>query len=451
MKQIRLSVFSVLLVLSAWTAHAQTHSSIAAGQLQDLFLGTKTPYTAPEQPSTPPPAGYRPVFINYVGRHGARYLTKAGADLRVWDLLAAAEKSHSLTATGLRVKEMTARLLAIQKDKYEQITGLGRQEQTAIGARMLSNYGDVFRGRGLKIVTTYKLRTQQSAEAFLLGLSKVPGKREYARAPDSLDAVLRFYDLSPAYQRYKKSATLRKYLDSLDNDKRTALVAAHIWEALFTTAPVPAEAVSFADNLYDLYSVQFSLPDEIRERGFPKDSVSLGIAFDRQDLEWLDYRSQAQDFLEKGPGFDPSGIQVRIAAPLLADFLKTTEQVVHQLAPTTQKGPEQVYAGAVPDAILRFTHAEAISPFAALLGIPEASTPASSIYDYRAHWQAQSVIPLSANIAWILYTNGQDWLVKVLLNERESALPLPAASFPYYRWENVEEFYRVRLSGYKIL
>jgi hypothetical protein len=407
-------------------------------QRMPLFLGTKTPYQAPGGSYTPPPAGYSPVFVNYVGRHGARFMTKAGADLRVLEVLQAAEKSNSLTAKGKEVKAMTERLLALEKDKYEQITLLGKEEQEAIGERMLYNYGGVFRGNGLEIVTTYKLRTQQSAEGFLRGLARVPGKREYTKAVDSLDAVLRFYDLSPAYQRYKKNAVLRQSLDSLDRDKRTRMAAVHIRGSLFTPGfefpssggTMGGDAVAFADDLYDLYSVQFSLPGEMQEKGYPKDSVDLGIAFERKDLEWLDYRSGAQDFLEKGPGRDPLGIQIRVAAPMLVDFINSTDKVVGDV-------------GAAPDAILRFTHAEAISPFATLLGIPQASTAAASIYNVR--WRAESVIPLSANIQWILYSNGKDWLVKVLLNERESALPVGTKQYPYYRWEDVKRYYIKRL------
>jgi len=137
-------------------------------------------------------------------------------------------------------------------------------------------------------------------------------------------------------------------------------------------------------------------------------------------------------------------IQVRVAAPLLADFIHSTDKAVHRLV-GTGAGPGTTNAGSGPDAILRFTHAEAISPFATLLGIPEASTPAVSIFKYGAHWRAESIIPLSANVQWVLYSNGKDWLVKVLLNEKESALPVATASAPYYRWEDLKKFYEKRL------
>src|SRR5882757_5085490 len=128
MSRRKFNFFIVLFILGlTWRGSAQEIR--AEGP---LFLGTKTPYKAPGGSYTPPPAGYAPVFINYVGRHGARFMTKAGADLRVWEVLQAADKSNSLTPKGREIKAMTERLLAIEKDKYEQITLLGREEQTAI-------------------------------------------------------------------------------------------------------------------------------------------------------------------------------------------------------------------------------------------------------------------------------------------------------------------------------
>lgn len=151
---------------------------------------------------------------------------------------------------------------------------------------------------------------------------------------------------------------------------------------------------------------------------------------------------------------------MRVAAPLLADFINSTDKAVHRLgmagagpetsnagSGTTSGNPGTTPAASGPDAILRFTHAEAISPFAALLGIPTASTPSTSIFGYRAHWQAESIIPLSANIQWILYSNGRDCLVKVLLNEKESALPVSTSSYPYYRWEDLKAYYENRLKA----
>jgi len=395
-------------------------------------LGTKTPYVPLQHSYTPPPQGYTPFFVNYVGRHGARYLTKASADVQVLQVLQAAEKHKGLTAEGVRIRIAAERLAAAGKGNYERITLLGAEEQEAIGERMLYNYTPVFKGRGLTIVTTWKLRTQQSAEAFLRAFGTYTGGKQYERAVDSLDTVLRFYDLSPEYLRYKKSSLLKKAEDSLDKDIRTARVAADVCGRVFTQAYITqvmqpvAMATAFTDDLYDLYCIAFSMGGELRQQGYTSGTSDLGAAFSHEDLLWLDQRSGAADFLEKGPGYDPSGIQVTIAAPLLADFIRSSDKAV---------------AGTGGDAVLRFTHAEAISPFAALLGIQGASSPAASIFGYQDQWRAESVIPLSANIQWVFYGDGKQVLVKVLLNEKEVSLPLKPLVWPYYRWEDVRAFY----------
>ncbi|HVW58872.1 MAG TPA: phytase [Puia sp.] len=402
------------------------------------YLGTKTPYSAPLVKYTPPPPGYRPVFISHVGRHGARFLTKAGADQEVMEVLQAAEKRHALTALGQQVAVIARRLQAAGKGNYERITLKGGDEQSQLGRRMRDLYAPVFKGRGLEVVTTWKLRTQQSAEAFLKGFGKYQGPENDRRASDSTDPTLRFYDLSPAYQRYKKGEAIKASLDSLDQDARTFAVARRVCARLFKGDFVreliaSGKEVDLTDHLYDLYAIAWSMSGELKTAGHPGDKAALGVVFSGEDLEWLDFRGGAADFLEKGPGFDSTGIQVKVAAPLLADFINSVDS-----AARGQDG--------IADAVLRFTHAEAISPFAALMGIQGASTPVQSIYRYHDHWQAGNVIPLSANIQWILYA-GSDGrrLVKVLLNEKEVVLPVATSMWPYYRWEDLRAYYVEKL------
>jgi hypothetical protein len=415
------------------------------GRAQQPFLGTKTPYIPPHEAYTSPPAGYQPVFISYVGRHGARFLTKAGADLRVLETLQAAEKAHALTGTGKKVEAIAQHLQAAGQGNYENITLLGQEEQAAIGERMQYFHLNVFSGRGVGVVTTWKVRTQQSADAFLNGLAGYKGEKRSERAPDSADARLRFYDLSPAYARYKKGSLVKNCMDSLDKDGRTLVTTRRICYRLFTAAYVKelvdteepgtgrSKGLSFADDLYDLYSIAWSMSGEMRNAGYPGDAEGLNVAFDRHDLEWMAFRSGAADFLQKGPGFDSVGIQVKVAAPLLADMINSLDKSVSQ--------PDS------SDAELRFTHAEAIAPLAALMGIQNASTSATSIYKYLDHWDAGKVIPLSANIQWVLYAGAGGYLVKVLLNEREATLPVATALWPYYRWDDLRAYYIQKLGA----
>jgi hypothetical protein len=40
-------------------------------------------------------------------------------------------------------------------------------------------------------------------------------------------------------------------------------------------------------------------------------------------------------------------------------------------------------------------------------------------------------------------------MVKVLLNETEARLPIPSKTAPYYRWNEVRDFYLNRLNSYQ--
>ncbi|SDG24851.1 histidine-type phosphatase [Chitinophaga filiformis] len=418
---------SLLVILSLAffsCAHAQ----------EKKFLGTKTPYPFKAVRYTPPPGGFTPVFVNYVGRHGARFLTKAGADIKVQALLQQAQQSAALTPVGVQLLAMTNRFLTIEQNNYENISQLGAAEQAGIGERILKNNGPAFKGRGLDVEVTHKVRTRQSATAFLSAFKNYSGDKTIHAAPaDTAENVLRFYDLSPAYTTFKDGPVVTGRADSLEQDARTASVAQAVWKKVFkpSFALQEEKALTFTKSLYDLYSVQFSIPLEIKAKGYQHDSINFGIAFDASSLAWMSFINDAEDFYEKGPGLDTLGIQVTVAVPLLADFLNSTAAAING---NLQK-----------DAVLRFTHAEAISPFATLLGIPAASHPTASVYRYAQHWQASGIIPLSANIQWIVYSNGKDYLVKVLLNEREVQLPVKTAHYPYYKWEDVQQYYADKL------
>ncbi len=434
-----------LFILLALCIYLQAQNTVPS------YLGTKTTYHPQQTKHASSPAGYEPVFINYVGRHGARFMTKPGSDLLVTDVLKQADKQNALTPTGMQALQAVVQFDSVEKNNYENITLLGADEQKQIGERLYSEYKSVFDGKPVDVLMTTKVRTQQSADAFLKGLPNVQKENIHRIVlPDSTDAMLRFYDMSPAYDQYVKSKAVQRHLDTVMQDERTAVTANHICQRLFTKPFTKAlqdgkieaniasekketvDAIVFAQAFYDVYTIWFSAIKEMQKSCRCQPNNYLQNAFAKEDLQWLDLINNAEDFYAKGPAEDTLGIQIAIAAPLLLNFINTTDSVVGKTKPT--------------GSILRFTHAEAISPFATLLGIPQASAVSRSAYDYQQHWQASEIIPLSANIQWILYTNGKQYVVKVLLNEKEIKLPVSTTTFPYYDWLSVRQFYISRLT-----
>lgn len=149
---------------------------------------------------------------------------------------------------------------------------------------------------------------------------------------------------------------------------------------------------------------------------------------------WLVSSLYLIDSFLKGPGADINGIQVKIAMPLLADFIKTTDAYIK-----TKKVNVQ----------LRFSHAETISPIAALMGLSSETT--KQVNDINRVWNADKVIPLSSNIQWILYQKpgSENYLIKFLLNEKEVPVKgLTTKTFPYYNWNAVRGFYIKKLNSF---
>ena len=72
-------------------------------------------------------------------------------------------------------------------------------------------------------------------------------------------------------------------------------------------------------------------------------------------------------------------------------------------------------------AVYRFAHAEEITPFAALLELPGADEPAEAGRASYTHenndFRVSTVAPLSANIEWIVWGNGDTNIVSIPHNE----------------------------------
>jgi hypothetical protein len=129
----------------------------------------------------------------------------------------------------------------------------------------------------------------------------------------------------------------------------------------------------------------------------------------------------------KGPSLLCDGISFMVSLPLLRNFIETSE--------------EGVKTG-VYGAYLRFAHAETLMPFAALLGIPEASHKTCDVADICEVWRDYEVSPMAANLIWVFYKNSSgDYILKMLLNGKEVAFPVMTDMFPYYRWEDIRAYY----------
>src|SRR5258708_1969525 len=98
----------------------------------DLYLWSKTLYKSPTALYTLPPAGYQPIFINHINRHGARHLTKAVDSTYAFAILMKAGSLHGLTMKGEQLKKMVVRLQELEQASIGFISYEGAQELQGI-------------------------------------------------------------------------------------------------------------------------------------------------------------------------------------------------------------------------------------------------------------------------------------------------------------------------------
>ena len=408
----------------------------AAQNCGDDFLGTKTLYKAGAEKYTKVPAGYSPVFINHVGRHGARHLTKDVKTTSAYALLFKADSLNALTENGKKLKAMVIALQKVEKGNTKFISAEGKEELKGLGERMYANYPGVFSGKlNLNVGLTKEVRTKQSADAFLGGLTATL-KDTAATHQYNDDTDLRFYDLSPVYKKFENGVDKSELMLSLKKDlhleELSKDVTGRFFSADYIKGLTAAEQEKFVSDLFGFATVVYSLQAEIKQAGF--DSLDFKSFFTCEELQKLSISDSADEDLKKGPGADNNGVQVRIAVPLLVNFINTTDAFI--------KGGKYI-------AELRFAHAETIAPLAALLQIAEADKASDDAQKLNAVWQSAKVIPLSSNIQWVFYKKkgSAQYLVKVLFNEKEVSISgLNVKSSPYYKWDDFRALYVNKLT-----
>ncbi|HVZ95782.1 MAG TPA: hypothetical protein VG847_02830 [Chitinophagaceae bacterium] len=168
--------------------------------------------------------------------------------------------------------------------------------------------------------------------------------------------------------------------------------------------------------------------------------VNIFSLLTKSELQNLSLVDGAKDFLVKGPGTNADGIQVRNALPLLADFIKTSDNAVQN----HESG-----------AWLRFAHAETIAPLATFMELSGAAEADTSIFNYNQVWNVSNIMGYSRNIQWIFYkkTNSNrddDIRLKILLNEIPVHIPVATTEFPYYNWSEVRRFYITKIKDHGV-
>ncbi|MBO6096487.1 MAG: hypothetical protein J6P56_04125 [Bacteroidales bacterium] len=417
MKHLRL--FLLCLLLLGWGASAQTTREELLSNMP-LTAGNYAAYPAPTGHITPAPAGYEPFYISHYGRHGSRYMTSDKAYKRLNKQLDSALTLGLLTEYGKDVRNRIILATRDAKGRAGTLTTLGARQHKAIARRMFDNYPSLMQ-EPLTVTAnaTTSGRVIKSMENFCEELAILNPSYQITTAAREEDHV---------YLKANKAIVLPEApLDDelyhkLKEFRKKMMTWSPQMESMFTDVKQAQSFIdpyTFADDMDNVAADMYCLPelrinfdDVLGEEGMINGFRSYNAA-------WCLWEGLM-------PGSKKSYYRIY---PLLQNFLDEADKVIADGGKALR---------------LRFGHDSVVLPFAFALGFPEATGATDDMENLHLTFSIFRLIPMGANIQWVFFRKkgSKDILVKFLMNENETAIPIKTNCYPFYHWKDVEAYYR---------
>ena len=407
------------LLLFGWSAGAQTSREELLSHIE-LTAANYANYPNPTGHITPAPAGYEPFYISHYGRHGARYMTGDKAFRRLQSQLDSALSMWILSEYGKDVRNRAILAAADARGKAGRLTALGARQHKAIARRMYDNYPSLMT-KPLTVTANASTsrRVIHSMESFCEELQDLNPDMTVTMAAREEDLC---YIKANKNIIVPDSPTEDELYHNLKVFRQKMMAWTPRMESIFTDpdrAKSFIDEYTFADDLFNLAADMYCLPELSLSFNdvFGEDGMING--FRSYNAAWCLWEGLM-------PGAKKN---YHMIYPLLQNFLDEADEVI-------ASGGQALR--------LRFGHDSVVLPFSFALGFPEAVNATDDMENLHKSFSIFRLIPMAANIQWVFYRKGKskDILVKFLMNENETSIPVKTDCYPYYHWKDVEKYYR---------
>ncbi len=387
-------------------------------------------YPNPKEASlTPAPKDYHPFYISHYGRHGSRYLIDSDDYDKPSECLSKADSLGKLTPFG---KDVLKRVKLMQMEalgRYGELTPLGAEQQKQIARRMFERFPEVFKdSSSIDARSTIVIRCILSMENFLQELL-------------ILNPKLKIFHDASYHDMYYMNLTDKK-LNSLKMPQKAKVVYEEFQDKLFH--PQRVMRLLFNDEDYVKYEVDekdfvsrlFNLASNLQSSPLGNE-ITLYDVFSENEIydNWL--QANAWWYINYGPSPLNGATQPFSQRNLLENIITQADSCI---------------ALGKNCATLRFGHETMVLPLTCLLGLNGYDKEIEDLNLLESKgWINYKIFPMGANLQFIFYRREKDdneVLVKVLLNENEATLPISSDLAPYYRWDQVKQYYLKKLATY---
>ena len=400
--------FAALLCSLTAPAAAPTQTNYDARQC----AGSHIPYPAPEaQPALPD--SLTAVFINHMGRHGARFPSSASNTMALKKALMAADSAKTITPAGRQLLTLADYVERRCHNRWGALDSLGMAEQRGIASRMWRAYPKLFNNGNVSAISSYAPRCVASMFEFCHQLDRLNNRVDIITSSGRQNSqLMRPFDLDTEYIDWRNSKAWEEpYRMEYEATAPTA-PARKIVGQLYKDSSLDRE---LSMTLYNFLSClpAMGMPAEF-EKYFTSDELNALWAIDNL-RHYLRYSASTL-----------STLPADMAAPLLVDLISTTDQAVMGQLPQ--------------NVMLRFGHAETMMPLLSLMRLRGAYYMTNYFDTVAMHWRDFDIVPMAANLQIILARSTKgNFYVMVLLNERQIPL-LPNSDQVIIPWSTAREY-----------
>lgn len=371
-------------------------------------------------PVTPAPKGYEPFYISHFSRHGSRYLISDTDYSRLIEKMEAAKQAGALTDVGLDMLDRLNKVWLEAEGRGGELTPLGHRQHRAIGRRMIEHYPQVFAGEPRIFArSTVVMRCAHSMNSFCEGLKEVRPTLHIDRESSQRHMSHLNYHTDEANHFTRRDGpwaeTSRKFEQEQTRPER-------LMKLIFNDPSYVYANINPHDFMWSVYWVTVDMQNMESPVRF-NDILTPEELFDMwQAFNWRFYATNSNN-----PMAD--GLLLDCARPSLKNIMECARKAI-----------KEGYNGAD----LRFAHDGNIIPLAGLMQLDNCYGQESRPGELYKVYSDFKISPMAANIQMVFFRNKknpEDILVKFLLNEEETRIPIATDRFPFYAWRDVEAFY----------
>ena len=414
-----------IVTLHAQTAYNEIHENVL------LSASNFMAYPGPVQRDlTPAPRGYKPFYISHYGRHGSRFHSKPSIYNNPYIVLAKADSLGKLTPTG---RDVMHRLDVIRKDAenhWGDLTLLGARQHEDIARRMYERFPEVFKDSAdIDARSTGVGRCVLSMEYALMQLVRLNPLLNIHHDASHRDMYyLNLQDKELFNLRKLKEATQPYIAFRAHNNDFS-----HLLQTLFNDSSYVRKNI----RSYE-FGEQLMLVAAILQNVELGNTMTLFDVFTQDEIYNTWKNGNAWWYIGWGASPATGGKMPYLQRNLLRKIIEQADSCI-QLPKTNVH--------------LRYGHETVVLPLICLLdinGFGLVTDDLNQLVDKG--WINYRAFPMGANLQFIFYRKSpkdRDPLFKLLLNENEAKLPLPAKQAPYYRWSDFRKYYLKKLDAYE--